>query len=160
MRAIKYIAKLLKCSIAHAPSVILTPYPNPTASLTPAPTTTILLIFPEPLPVPSTIPLIVTTISSTLTSTQVQRLPLKPPRGADIPASKSSFRCPIRPCLYPWARDPLLRNTHTEALSQLVIQEHPNHTYHPVTGLRDNYENSSFKIPSTGPTACPVKLDD
>ena len=41
-------------------------------------------------------------------------------------------------------------------IAQPVIQEHSNHPYHPVTGQHEKYENSSFDIPSSVLSACPM----
>ena len=52
---------------------------------------------------------------------------------------------PVLPSLNTWRHEPQLRHTRAADVSQLVIQDHPNHIYHSVTGQREAYDNLNLQ---------------
>ena len=141
--AIEFIVKLLKRSIPCAPPVIPTPNPDPIHERTiPVPGQ-------SPMNVPTIGPTVthvpfqvqrVPTVNRTIPSVQVHKVPLKYPGAAAIPSRKALPLQPVCPILKTWRHDPRLRHTRAAAVAQLVIQEHLNHLYHPVTGQQGTYD--------------------
>ena len=85
------------------------------------------------------------TVSPTITHFQVQRVPLKFLEWKTIPNRKSTSLRPVCPSLNTLRHDPCMHNTRAAAVSQMVIQEHLNHLYHPVTGQRENYDKLNLR---------------
>ena len=76
---------------------------------------------------------------------QFQRVPLKYPRGTDIPSRKSMPPRPVCPILNTWRHYPRLQHTGAAAVYQLVIQDHFHNLYHPVTVQHETYEKLKLK---------------
>ena len=148
--AVESIAKILQLATPHAPPVTPTPETTPTPELT--------------IPVPKQLPIHVHTISPTMSTVpvklkrvpifiptrppvQIQRVPLKSPGETNIPSIKAMPPQPVRPSLDIWIHEPRLRQIHAEAVFQLVIQEHLNHLYHPVTGQCETYGKLKLRHP-------------
>ena len=89
----------------------------------------------------------VTIVSPTSPPVQVHMVTLKYPEGETIPTKKSMPPRPVIPILNTWRHDPRLRYTRASALAELVIQEHLNHIYHPVTGQHETYDKLKFRHP-------------
>ena len=83
----------------------------------------------------------------TRTPVQVQRVPLKYPGGKTIHSRKSMPPRPVRPILNTWRHNPWLRHTFAEAVSQLLIQEHLNNLYYPVTCQCETYDKLKLRYP-------------
>ena len=81
------------------------------------------------------------------TPVQVQRVPFKSPGGTTIPARKSMPPRPVIPSLNTWRHDPRLGHTCTSAEAQLVIRDHLNRLYHPVTGQCKTYDKLNLWHP-------------
>ena len=120
-----------------------TPNPNPTPEQTiPVPKHSPMNV-PKISPTMPTVPFRVQRVpivSPTRPPVQFQRVPLKYPGGTTIPARKTIPPWPVCPILNTWRHDPHLWHTCAAAVSQLVIQEHPNNIYHSVTGQFETYD--------------------
>ena len=79
---------------------------------------------------------------------QVQRVPLKSPEGTTIPARKAMHPRPVLPIMKNWIHEPQPQHTRTEALSQLVTQEHRDHLYHPVIIQHETYDKLNIRHPN------------
>ena len=98
--------------------------------------------FPTISPTMPTVPVRVqkvTIVSPTRPPVQAQRVPLKYSEGTTISVIKAMPSWPIRPSLKTWRHDPRLQRNRAAEVSQLVIQEHLNHIYHPVIGQCETY---------------------
>ena len=67
--------------------------------------------------------------------------------GADSPDIKPLLPQTFNPSLNPLWHDPRLQYIFAEAVSQLVIQEHPNHIYYLVTVQPKNYDKLKLLHP-------------
>ena len=89
----------------------------------------------------------VTIVGPTSPPAQVQRVPLKSSEGVTIPARTSIPPRPVRPSLNTLKHDLRPRNTRAAVVPQLVIQDHLNHLYNPVTVQRETYEKLKLQHP-------------
>ena len=80
------------------------------------------------------------------------------PHGSGHPKQKSFLTQSFRPSLNPWRHDLCLRHTSAAVVAKLVIQEHLNHIYHPVTGQFKNYDKPNLGHPKHWTTSMSNEL--